>query len=140
MLVSSLMDATWITLPWSIPSTVTLSPRWPVAWAWGSRLKISLVVSSYNTSLASGPRFSVHLAASAKASSGLQPLLMMTPDHGPELAMPFWACTDELTLQNKITVGAHKRVATPHLNGDYSMELGSRNAETVAAESRERPP
>ena len=46
-------------------------------------MNICLVVSSYSESVAPGTPFSVHLAASAKASSGLQLLLMMTPDHDP---------------------------------------------------------
>src|ERR1700737_1839170 len=63
-----------------------------MAWSCGSRLYICLVVSSYKISLAPGTFFSVHLEPSAKASSALQLLFMMTPDHDPEFG--FSACPD----------------------------------------------
>jgi hypothetical protein len=50
-------------------------------------MNICLVVSSYKESFAPGTPFSVHLAASAKASSELQLLFMMTPDQDPEFAL-----------------------------------------------------
>src|SRR5947208_3619647 len=68
-------------LPSSAPSTMTLSPRWPAAGVCGSRSSTRRRVSSYKASLPPGAVFSVHLAASAKASSGVQLPLMTTPDH-----------------------------------------------------------
>src|SRR5258706_3164650 len=47
-------------------------------------MSICLLVSSYSASLAPGRSFSVQFGASAKASSRLQVLFMMTPDHDPE--------------------------------------------------------
>ena len=40
-------------------------------------------------------------ADSAKASSALQPLLMMMPDQGPEFALPCCASTDRLKLDKR---------------------------------------
>src|ERR1041385_4102543 len=65
--------------PSSIPCTVTASPKRPAVCVCGSRLKICRVVSSNKTSFAPGV-FSVHLSASAKASSTVQPLLIRMPD------------------------------------------------------------
>src|SRR3984893_3770092 len=64
-----------------------LSPRWPIAGSCGSRRSICRVVSSYKTSFAPGTSFSVHLGASAKASSAVQLLFIMTPDHDPEFGL-----------------------------------------------------
>src|SRR5437879_2430163 len=68
-------------LPSSAPSTMTLSPRCPAAGVCGSRSSTRRRVSSYKASLPPEAVFSVHLAASAKASSGVQLPLMITPDH-----------------------------------------------------------
>jgi hypothetical protein len=72
----------------------------------------------------------VHFANSAKASSAVQPALMMMPDHVPEFAILFCASTEKVKVQNKMLVHANKRDATFHLNGDYSMYAPGRTSST----------
>jgi hypothetical protein len=60
-------------------------------------------VSSYNESLAVGPRFSVHLADSAKTSSSVHSLLTITPDHESEFAESFCPISGWLTKKSSGT-------------------------------------
>src|SRR5258706_2531633 len=62
-------------------------------------MSICLLVSSYSASLAPGRSFSVQFGASAKASSRLQVLFMMTPDHDPEFG--FSLCPDSVNPKAK---------------------------------------
>src|SRR5579862_7353482 len=67
-------------------------------------MNICLVVSSYKESFAPGAPFSVHLAASAKASSGLQLLFMITPDHDPVFACSVCLASARPETKKNVTV------------------------------------
>ena len=79
----------------------------------GRGRNICRVVSSYNTSFVPGT-FSVHLAASAKASSTVQPLLMMTPDHDPEFVILPCPATAKLEASRNAIVSVQMCFAMLH--------------------------
>src|SRR6266446_7607047 len=69
------------------------------------------IVSSYKTSVAPGTLVAVHFADSAKASSTVHALLMMTPDHDPEVPRLFCPNNVSVTPKNTATVHTRQRLA-----------------------------
>jgi hypothetical protein len=114
-------EATRIVSPSSVPRTVTLSPRWAVTDPCGSRPYITLLVSSYRVSFAPGT-FLVHSEDSLNASSALQLLDTIVPDHAPGVFPGFVAGIPELPCP-AIAKGIKEKRASRQIKIRFVAEL-----------------